>query len=395
MTTCGYGCYVILFLISWIVLYISLRGKLKALESRGIVLGPLYLILNIRSAGAALERSFRGSRRASRLISISPAVAAALMIYALYFLSSNLWSYFAAPRAFSAVIPLVPFVTVRSPFLLAIFLAAIPILIIPHELSHALAAASRGIGIKGGGFLLVTFLMGAFVELDEGSFRNAKWRHRMVTAAAGPTANAVIAGVVLALLLTQPYSYLYLPSSVAAPFYHPEAGVLVAGVVPGSPAQAAGISTGTVLLSVNGTPLDDVGALGGLNVSAGELLVIDAMSGGHPHTYYVRAAEISGRAMIGVYAADYMRPDVQLPYLGASADYFMVWLLMISFAVAAFNMLPMAPFDGAVFMDAALSAAVRGDASRRAILYSLYALSALLLAGNIALSLMKFGVPSL
>ncbi len=394
MTSCGYWCYLAIFLLSWISLYLIVRRKQGYLESKGLTLGPLYIIFNIRSLGGALERRFSGSRRASALLSASPIIAAALMAYALYFLARNMSLYFAAPSGFSAVVPLVPFITIRSAQLLAIFLSAVPLLIIPHELSHALAAAARGIKIRGGGFLIVAFLLGAFVELDEELFKKACWRHRAVTAAAGPTANAVIAGVIFALLVTQPTSYLYLPQSVTAPFYAPAAGVMIAGVVPGSPAQRIGLSQGDVILSINGTPLRGVGDLAALNLSAGESLMLQVERAGHVHTYNVNVANISGRAMIGVYLANNMEPKLQLPYLGASVDYFLLWLLVISFAVAAFNMLPMAPFDGAIFMDALLSPIIKDDSIKRVILYTFYTISAILLMGNIALSLVRFGVPS-
>ncbi|MGC9189153.1 MAG: hypothetical protein ACP5GG_00270, partial [Conexivisphaera sp.] len=147
MTSCGYWCYLAIFLLSWISLYLIVRRKQGYLESKGLTLGPLYIIFNIRSLGGVLERRFSGSRRASALLSASPIIAAALMAYALYFLARNMSLYFAAPSGFSAVVPLVPFITIRSAQLLAIFLSAVPLLIIPHELSHALAAAARGIKI--------------------------------------------------------------------------------------------------------------------------------------------------------------------------------------------------------------------------------------------------------
>ena len=394
MTSCGYWCYLAIFLLSWISLYFIVRHKQGHLESKGVTLGPLYIIFNIRSLGRALEREFSGSRRASALLSASPVIAVALMAYALYFLAHNMSLYFVAPGSFSAVVPLIPFITIRSAPLLAIFLSAVPLLIIPHELSHALAAAARGIKIKGGGFLLVTFLLGAFVELDEELFRKASWRHRAVTAAAGPTANAVIAGVIFVLLVTQPTSYLYLPQSVAAPFYTPASGVMIAGVVPGSPAQRIGLSQGDVILSVNGTPLRSISDLTALNLSAGESLMLQVERAGRVYTCHVSLAEISGRAMIGVYLANNMKPRLQLPYFGASADYFLLWLLVMSFAVAAFNMLPMPPFDGAIFMDALLSPIIKDDSIKRVILYAFYAISAILLMSNIALSLVRFGLPS-
>lgn len=392
---CGAECYILIFLLAWLSAYLASRGRRASLESKGVVLGPLYLIINIRSLAPALEERLRGNRWASRLLSASPAVAAALMGYALYFLARNLFLYFAAPSGFAAVVPLVPFLTLRSAQLIGIFLAAVPLLLVPHELSHALAAAARGIKIKGVGFLLVAFLLGAFVELDEDLFRSAGWRRRAVTAAAGPTANAAIAGLLFLLLVTQPTSYLYLPGPIASQFYSPSPGVLVVGVMPGSPAQAAGLSPGDVILSINGIPIQNLSSLANLSLSAGEPLSVEVERGGQIRVYHLVAAEISGRAMMGVYLSNYMAPRFRLPYFGPTADYFLLWLLTISFAVAAFNMLPMAPFDGAVFADALLSPLVGDERTRRAILHALYALSAALLVGNVALSFVRFGVPNL
>ncbi len=392
MTACGYWCYPSIALASWLIAYAALRRRSERLKSMGVELGPLYLVLSSRGLGDALQRVLEGRRRASALASASPALALALMAGALYFLSSNLASYFASPSRFAAVVPLVPFVTLRSAQLIEAFLLAVPAVIIPHELSHALAAASKGIRVKGGGLIVVAFLLGAFVELDEESLKGADWRRRAAVAAAGPSANAVIAGLVLALLLTQPTTYLYLPQPLAAAFYRPAPGVMVAGVVPGSPAARAGIAPGDILVSINGTPLGGVQDLGRYGLHPGELLVLGVERGGSLEEVAVRAANESGRAMIGIYAANAMRPILGLPYLGAAVDYYLLWLFVLSLSVALFNMLPLAPFDGALFVDSLLSAALE-EGARRPILLALYAISAALLALNVALSLARYGLP--
>jgi regulator of sigma E protease len=157
-----------------------------------------------------------------------------------------------------------------------IVIAILVLLIVAHELGHFVAAKILGVRVQEFGvgyppraitfgtigeteYTLNWIPFGGFVRLfgDEGEAEHGKGSfvdaNRGVQAAilvAGVFANAAVAWALFAIAL-----HLGVPQAVAAPLPNAPVQLIVADVVPGSPASAAGISAGDEITNVT----DDAG----------------------------------------------------------------------------------------------------------------------------------------
>lgn len=123
-----------------------------------------------------------------------------------------------------------------------------------HEGSHGILSRASDLHVKSLGLLLFIVPIGAFVEPDEEDLKRASVRDRNRVYAAGPMSNivaAVLAGALFSGALVGSLT-------VAAG----GAGVGVAGVVPGSPADEAGIEPGSVVTEVGNRSVDSSQAFG-------------------------------------------------------------------------------------------------------------------------------------
>jgi len=119
-----------------------------------------------------------------------------------------------------------------------------------HELAHALLARVEDVDVDSMGVILLTVVpFGAYVDMD-GEEETATTAGQNRIYAAGVTVNLVVA-IGCALLLMA-----LVASSVAA-----VPGLAVGSVLPGTPADEAGIERGDVLTGVDGVEIDDEDAL--------------------------------------------------------------------------------------------------------------------------------------
>ncbi len=126
-----------------------------------------------------------------------------------------------------------------------------------HEFSHGIVARSLGLRIKSVGVIFLFILpIGAFVEVDEKELRETRARNSLRVLAAGSGINFIVGLVCLALLIFSVGSMVPLAN-----------GSAIVGVNQGtpsspSPAWAAGIRPGDIIVSVNGASNNDLGTLG-------------------------------------------------------------------------------------------------------------------------------------
>ncbi|HLE97847.1 MAG TPA: site-2 protease family protein, partial [Candidatus Thermoplasmatota archaeon] len=132
-------------------------------------------------------------------------------------------------------------------------IAGLVIALVVHEGSHGVLARLGAMKVKSTGLLLCVVPIGAFVEPDEKDLERAPIRHRNRVFAAGPWANllvAIVAGVLFSSLFV---------TAMAPPAAE---GVTVTSLVPGAPAQAAGLAAGDVLLGMRVLTAGPVGTDG-------------------------------------------------------------------------------------------------------------------------------------
>lgn len=297
-----------------------------------------------------------------------------------------------------------------NPYLpLSVWLAVIVAVVI-HEASHGIVARSLGLRIKSAGVLLLVILpIGAFVEVDDKQMKEVKSRDSLRVLGAGSGINFIV-GVACLLLLIVTVSSMA-PSAK---------GAAIVGVVPGSPASAAGIQPGDFILAIDNAPLTDLGVLRNGTFTVGESVSLTVWHAGQARTvndvvlsnYTVTVLnKTSGQSTQVVYPflgvdtvsyaglkgisngyVNYYRTSplaylVEIPTFGAaqtsvpfstilSAVYSspfggltplvtsaLYWMFFVNFNLAIFNSLPIYPMDGGQAFETFLRGAGRGRIS--------------------------------
>jgi len=239
----GYEIAAVLVLLYAVVVYLLWRGGRIGVDRTFSLLGPA-LMVRTRKGRATLDRWGRFVRfwtAASDLGIALAAIAMALIVVLLLFgaIVSLRLNPSTAPSPATAlglpgINPVIP---------LGYGLVALVIGIVLHELSHGIVARSQKIGVKSLGILWCVIPVGAFVEQDDTEMLAASRRRRDRVAAAGVLANFALAVAFFVAL-----------SVVVAGTVHPNAtGVGIVGVLPNTPGSAAGLQSGDIITSVNGT----------------------------------------------------------------------------------------------------------------------------------------------
>lgn len=239
---------VVLYALIVVVLY---RGHRVGPEKPLSLLGPLLMTKTKRGLGL-LDRLGRFKRFWSGAgdLGLLLAGAAMIAIVVVLLIEAVLAFGLGAARAPTPTEALgLPGI---NPFIpIGYGLVAIIIGIVIHEMFHGIVARSQNIGVKSVGILWFVVPVGAFVEQDDTQMMAASRRARDRVAAAGIFANFLVALVAFLLLI------LLVSTSV-----HPAvSGVEIAGILPGTPATAAGLQAGDLVTQLNGTPISTVASL--------------------------------------------------------------------------------------------------------------------------------------
>ncbi|HVL88132.1 MAG TPA: site-2 protease family protein [Candidatus Thermoplasmatota archaeon] len=121
---------------------------------------------------------------------------------------------------------------------------ALAVALIVHEYSHGILARAHDLKVKSMGLIFFIVPIGAFVEPDDEEMERAPTRVKNRVFAAGVTSNLVVA-LLCALVFTSAWGALAVKSE----------GVGVSVVYPGSPAEEAGLRSGSVLTHVDARPV--------------------------------------------------------------------------------------------------------------------------------------------
>jgi membrane-associated protease RseP (regulator of RpoE activity) len=244
---------------------------------------------------------------------------------------------------------------------LYIWIAFVVILVV-HEFSHGALIKRARAKIKAVGLLLAgIFPIGAFVEPDEAEIKSKPARQQLRLYAIGPAANIFSMPVFVALFLVAalaiaPLLHSYI--SGAEKNYAIESVVIskvmddyeVCGNTVESPAKGE-IEEGWLLLQYNGIDLNSLYDFKRALVKSDKnvSMLLKTSNG----TLIEKTLERNQYGKIGIqmkinYAGG-KEPEQGYVYLATAVSIFSIffgWLLLLSFAVAVVNFLPIEPFDG-------------------------------------------------
>ena len=315
----------------WVAVYAALRGK----TSGRVRVYPLAVIARLGWAQKPLPP---GRLRTALSLAgwLGIPVTLGLMAFFYLFAYRSLAARFGGEGSEGAgggVVPLIPGVTIPLEDL-AYVAIALGVGVALHEAAHAVMARVEGVRVKDFGVALFLFVPAAFVEIEEEDLLKAPLGSRLKIYSAGIMVNVAIALLALAAF-----------QALGPALYQ---GVSVLSVEDGSPAEAAGLEPGMVIVEVNGVRVRTVGELSRALEDAGvkdpgreaRVLVKVLTPAGDYRVLEVIKPE--GRSTIGVVVAS--KPSTPLtPLLQA--------LFVLNLGVAAINAAPiMLPLPGTPVM---------------------------------------------
>jgi membrane-associated protease RseP (regulator of RpoE activity) len=380
--------FLAIYLAIWILVTIA-WWAFKA-ERFGITGLPFYLIYRTTRLNKWIERIADSSRTAWRTIwNIGIVTGVGLMVYIFYQLGKNLLNLFIKSNEAVSIQPIVPIPGLGVTFETFPYLVlALTVVVVSHELSHGIASLVDRIPLKTTGVFFAHLLMGGFVEPDEEKLAKAKNVAKLRVFAAGSYTNAVLGIIVVFLLFSFP--------ATISPFYNVvQTGVLIGGAPDNLPAQLAGLRTGDVVSTINGTTISGIVPLRNYmnKVTPGQVVVIGTQRGefavrtqADPSNSTHSLIGISGLTDNTVYNPKFQFMPRSLPTILLHAEF---WMSVVLVSVALINMLPMYPFDGDKFLETTLNVLGLRRTKELRMIANFAAYSLLLL--NVGLSFIRFG----
>jgi membrane-associated protease RseP (regulator of RpoE activity) len=376
------------YMVIWAGLYLT--GRVLKIERFGFVLSPLYFMYKTTALNEWIGSIANKRRRLWRILgNTGVATGIGLMAFAIYQLGLNLYNLVFHVEVATSIQPVIPLpgLTISwesFPYLIL----AISLVLATHELAHGVASRVDNVPLKSAGVFAAIILFGGFVEPDEEQLEKASNQTKLRVFAAGSFTNAALGLVVLLLFANF--------SATISPFYTTNyVGVEVSGLIPGYPAEAAGLRVGDVITGVNGIPVHNAAdlqrAMSGVPPGAD---VVASTSRGDLHLVTMADPKNSSRGIMGIsplqdaitYTGRFAFLPDNLPYYLLRVEY---WVSLVFVSVGVINMMPLYMFDGDRFLGTLLKSLGIGRAKEIRMFASFTSLA--ILGLNFALSILRFG----
>ena len=368
----------IAYLLVWagiVVLALVLKS-----EKHGIIAKPYYMMLKTVHFNSWMERLGNKWRRGwLTFFNIGAAMGIGLLVFVIYIMARSLLLLATqSPQATPTylIIP-IPGLAIRWD-IFPYILAAIAVVLIPHEVAHGVASALDKVPLKSSGVFLAVVLPGGLVEIDEEELAKRRSRTKLRVFAAGSFTN-IVTGVLMILI----FASIFLPTP---------SGVLITNLSPGGPAETAGIPQWSVITAVNGTSIVQPGNLSTILIQARPLDVLHIQTSNGAFDVITQPAEgNASRAFLGINSSPYFA--TRIPTLLPPASHYLFntlqWMQILLLGIGLVNMLPLFPFDGDRYFDTILSRLGLKNTKPVRTIASLLSLG--LLASNLVLSYTVFG----
>lgn len=331
---------------------IALLYKSLGLKKYGFSLKPFLLIVKSRSLAKKFEHLGSSNYRGWKLVSnVGLFVSGGLMVFAFYFLITNLVTRFATGGSQAGLYVIIPGITIGW-HVVPYFIVAAAITIIVHEAFHAITFGNENVPVKSFGIFIAAILPGGLVEADESAFKSAKPTSKMRIYASGSFSNFVVFLLTLALTV--------------ATIVPVQQGVLVLEAREGYPAHGV-IKSWDVIVAINDNNVCNVNDFQRVlrNIQPGTEIEVSVLRDGTPIKLSLTTApnpDNSSRAILGVNIIDYYPSTI--PWLRGEAYLHwtstLYWLRIVSFSVAMINMLPIPLLDGSGFVRSLLEGLFKG-----------------------------------
>ncbi len=252
-----------------------------------------------------------------------------------YLLIETLRMVLTSPEPVDAVQVLIPGITI--PFWYGIF--GIIVLLVVHEVSHAILARTEEIKIKSSGIIFFSIMpVGAFVEPDEDDLMSTNKISRMRVFSVGSLSNFITAA-----LATIIYLSLFAIITISI-------GVEIAEVVEGGPGYGL-LEKDAVITELNDVKIDDIKSFLKYmnNTRPGDVLKVKT-NRGEVTIKTTEHPQREGRAYIGFYPTTAY--EVKPPYKKIFGDYPWIviyifqWVGILNLVVGLMNLLPIKILDG-------------------------------------------------
>jgi membrane-associated protease RseP (regulator of RpoE activity) len=371
----------ITLLVGWVIIY--LLSLILPFKQYGIEANPLYLLYKTkRFNNLLLKLAAKHQRFWRTFATVGIVVAVGEMTLAIYFLTSNLQRFLYTPQAATPIVPMLPGVTINLRWVPYI-LIAIGITATTHEMAHGILAYLEHIPVKSSGLFMLPIAFGAFVELDDDIFKNARLISKLRILVVGSLTNLITGLLVTVLLLG-----LFSASS---------SGILVMAVSANGPADVAGIQPWDVIYRIDGIETRNLSELVAFLRTLKPNVSITVETSTEVRLVITDVSSYnSSRGRIGLQEySDYYPLQIGEIHPQLSYHFLMLlnWISLILINMAIFNMLPLYPFDGEACISSILKEKLGKTATSIRIAINL--LSVFLLSSNIVLTFLKYGLTPL
>lgn len=373
---------ILFYLLAWAIIYVV--GKVLSVEKKGIIVQPFFLMLKTSYLNQRLGFISRKRERMWRIIwNLGVVLAFGQMAFIVYFLSQNLLELvYRTPKA-TGVVLLLPGVTV-SLDTLPYIIAALAVVLLTHELAHAVASLTDDISLKSAGLFFAVVFPGGFVELDEEKLERSSLPTKLRVYSSGSSAN--IAAWLLVTLLFVNFTV------TISPLYTGPSGILVSGVIEDMGASKAEIKKWDAIYAINNQTIDDVDQLSRFmtKIKPGSILTIKT-NHGYVNVETRAHPQNSTRALLGIYPFNNFEPRLsflprEFPYHLYWTEY---WMSVLLIWIAIFNTLPLNPLDGGKIINSIVSA--KSKKAAKVVRICLDVVFLALVGMNLVLSFTNFG----
>ncbi len=391
----------IILLIIMGLFFLTALGNILDLGKYGIHFFPLGIMIKTEFFNKILEKMGDKGKRFWKVIYNVGKILAGLIAlgFLVYFIINPFLLLFNSPAGLGIQL-IIPGVTMDFKIAL-LFILPFVLIIVPHEIAHAVMAKREGLKIKASGIFILLVLFGAFVEIAKESMEKASSKSKMRVWMNGAAVNAIFALIFVILYLLSPY--------IVSIGYNAPNGVLITNIFENSPAEESGLQKGDIiqqitLINESSYPtnvtlienVDDYYTFFTSNFNTSKIL-ISLLNGSNVETTPTNIDPISNTTStsqfyLGINIYNYLPPkgkrlSVWFPYYW---NIEVLYTLNLSVMAVFLNLLPLGITDGDKIINEYCKIKELEDRKKKTIMRSLRLFSLLLIVINLVLSMIKF-----